>query len=333
MEQIDEQDKTVEHLLNVKQDLENQNEQLIQDKNNLVNQLAETNSSPALSAIECRKLELLGINKVSDLIDQYRSLLVQVGEIKGVKSRSGLSVSTRKDTVAQPGKVAQIPKIVKPQGGECFSKIGYQQEGENDKIEDKREGYRGLGNAKIPQPQTFNGKTRADLERFFRYFEPYAERLSLDDSAKALLVGYYIPSLQYQHDSLMQKKACYAEVKRELLNSLGSDSSVATYSLRASLDKLTKPPDKSYRSVFEKVERKVAEAFGSDKNQREQELKKILLRLTQEDPDTSYCSITLPHTAADYFRLKELVLGMEDANKLRSKKLKKKVVLNRLMNS
>uniref|UniRef100_A0A914Z566 Uncharacterized protein n=1 Tax=Panagrolaimus superbus TaxID=310955 RepID=A0A914Z566_9BILA len=115
----------------------------------------------------------------------------------------------------------------------------------------------------------------------------------------------------------MQRKACYAEVKRELLNSLGSDSSAATYSLRAHLDKLVKPANKNYRSFLEKVERKVAEAFGSNKNQREQELKKILLRLTQEDPDTSYCSITLPHTAAGYYRLKELVLGIEDANKMR----------------
>uniref|UniRef100_A0A914YUJ4 CCHC-type domain-containing protein n=1 Tax=Panagrolaimus superbus TaxID=310955 RepID=A0A914YUJ4_9BILA len=322
MEQIDEQDKTVEHLLNVKQDLENQIEELIQDKNNLVYQLSEAKSNPALSAIDRRQLELLGINKVSDLINKYRSLLVQVSEMEADKSRSGLSVSSLKDIVAQPEKVAHIPKIVEPQGGACFSKISDQHDGENDKVEDKREGYRGLGNAKIPQPPTFSGKSRTDLERFFRYFEPYAESLSLDDEGKALLIGYYLPKLQYQHDSLMQRKASYAEVKRELLNSLGSESSVATYTLRANLDKLVKPVDKSYRSFLARVERKVAEAFSSDKNQREQELKKILLRLTQEDPDTSYCSTTLPHTAAGYYRLKELVLGIEDASKMRKQNAK-----------
>uniref|UniRef100_A0A914YJS2 CCHC-type domain-containing protein n=1 Tax=Panagrolaimus superbus TaxID=310955 RepID=A0A914YJS2_9BILA len=330
MEQIDEQDKTVEHLYNVKQDLENQIEELIQDKNNLVNQLSEQpKSSHALSAIERRQLELLGIDKVSDLINQYRFLLMQMSEMKSDKSRNALSVSTRKDTVAQLEKVVQIPKIIKPHGGTCFSKIGDQHEGENNKVDEKREVYRGLGNAKIPQPPLFKGKSRADLERFFRYFEPYADTLSLDNSAKALLVGYYIPSLQYQHDSLMQRKACYAEVKRELLNSLGSDSSVATYSLRANLDKLVKPANKSYRSFLEKVERKVAEAFSSDNKQREQELKKILLRLTQEDHDTSYCSITLPHTAAGYYRLKELVLGTEDATKMRKQKTKSQQLVER----
>uniref|UniRef100_A0A914Y9I7 CCHC-type domain-containing protein n=1 Tax=Panagrolaimus superbus TaxID=310955 RepID=A0A914Y9I7_9BILA len=122
---------------------------------------------------------------------------------------------------------------------------------------------------------------------------------------------------KYQHDSLMQRKACYSEVKRELLNALGSDSSAATYSMRTSLDKLIKPSGKSYRMILEEIEQKVAEAFGDDQGQREQELKKILLRLTQEDPDTTYCNITLPYTAASYYRLKELVLGTEDANKLR----------------
>uniref|UniRef100_A0AC34G884 CCHC-type domain-containing protein n=1 Tax=Panagrolaimus sp. ES5 TaxID=591445 RepID=A0AC34G884_9BILA len=180
-------------------------------------------------------------------------------------------------------------------------------------------------NAKIPQPPAFKGKTRVELERFFRYFEPYADSISLDDGGRALLLGYYIPNLQYQHDSLMQRKASYAEVKRELLNTLGSDSSAATYSLRTRLDKITKPAGKSYRNLLEEVEQKVAEAFGADQEQREQELKKILLRLTQEDMDTSYCSITLPHVASGYYRLKELVLGTEEANKLRKQNVEQQV--------
>uniref|UniRef100_A0A914ZA93 CCHC-type domain-containing protein n=1 Tax=Panagrolaimus superbus TaxID=310955 RepID=A0A914ZA93_9BILA len=138
-EQRQEQEKAVEHLLNVKLTLENQIEELIQDKNNLVNQLFEQpKSSHALSAIERRQLELLGINKVSDLINQYRFLLMQMSEMKPDKSRSGLSVSTRKDAVAQPGK-AQIPSIVKPQSGTCFSKIGDQHEGRNNKVDEKSE--------------------------------------------------------------------------------------------------------------------------------------------------------------------------------------------------
>uniref|UniRef100_A0AC34G4Y6 Reverse transcriptase n=1 Tax=Panagrolaimus sp. ES5 TaxID=591445 RepID=A0AC34G4Y6_9BILA len=125
-----------------------------------------------------------------------------------------------------------------------------------------------------------------------------------------------MPSLQLYHDSLSKRNASYEEMKHELLNSLGIDSGISSFYLRSHIDKFCKAPGKSYKQTFEEIERLVLEAYGTNSDGREDELKKILIRITSEDADQIYRSVVVSNVGSGYCKLKELVLGIESAQKL-----------------
>lgn len=171
----------------------------------------------------------------------------------------------------------------------------------------------------LPLPEKFHGKTRVELERFFDLYEAGTKSRGWGDTERATYLGSYIPELQLYHDSLRKRGASYEKMKIELLNSLGIDGSVALYSKRGQLDRLTKPPGKPYKQLFKEVELLVTEAYGSDVDAREGELKKILLRITEEDRDPIYRSVVITNVGASYYKLKELVVGLETSQSLQRK--------------
>uniref|UniRef100_A0AC35G030 CCHC-type domain-containing protein n=1 Tax=Panagrolaimus sp. PS1159 TaxID=55785 RepID=A0AC35G030_9BILA len=177
----------------------------------------------------------------------------------------------------------------------------------------------------LPMPEKFTGKTRSELERFFKLYEASTASRGWGDSERALYLGSYLPKLQVYHDNLSKRGADYTEMKKELLAALGSDGAISTFYLRTELDRIKKAPNKLYKSVFEEIELRVAQAFGNDVEARENELKKILLRLTEEDSDQIFKTIVLTNVAASYYQLKELVLGLESSQVLKHKPEKAEV--------
>uniref|UniRef100_A0A914Q4B3 CCHC-type domain-containing protein n=1 Tax=Panagrolaimus davidi TaxID=227884 RepID=A0A914Q4B3_9BILA len=171
----------------------------------------------------------------------------------------------------------------------------------------------------LPMPEKFTGKTRKELERFFKLYEASSESKGWSDGDRATFLGSYMPKLVVYHDNLRERGATYTEMKRELLSTLGSDGAISMFYLRTELDRVKKSPGKFYKSLLEDIELRVTEAYGNDVDARENELKKILLRLTEEDSDPVYRSIVLTNVTASYYQLKELVLGIESSQSFKSK--------------
>uniref|UniRef100_A0AC34FI21 RNA-directed DNA polymerase n=1 Tax=Panagrolaimus sp. ES5 TaxID=591445 RepID=A0AC34FI21_9BILA len=258
-----------------------------------------------LSTGDLKKLRSLGVDNLHDLIINYRKLQIDLAVASGKQPAS----KSARVTVSIPSvkEECQVKKLqpqleLFQQGGSAssFSNVGVNGTGLSNHIP-------------IPMPDKFNGKSRVDLERYFRYFDQAVEARGYRDSDKAIMVGNYIPTLQYVHDKLLRKNSSYAEIKAGLLNALGTDSSVATFTLRTALDRIKKSDDKLYKNLLEDVERQVTQAFNGDNDQTDDELKKILIRLTQEDSNAIFGSTIIPHINEDYTRLKELVLGVEAA--------------------
>uniref|UniRef100_A0A914RE72 Uncharacterized protein n=1 Tax=Panagrolaimus davidi TaxID=227884 RepID=A0A914RE72_9BILA len=171
----------------------------------------------------------------------------------------------------------------------------------------------------LPMPEKFTGKSRNELERFFKLYEASTTSRGWGDAERAIYLGSYLPKLQVYHDNLSKRGASYPEMKRELLGAMGSDGAISTFYLRTELDRVKKSPGKLYKSLLDEVELRVTEAYGNDVDARENELKKILLRLTEEDSDPVFRTIVLTNVAASYYQLKELVLGLESSQVFRNK--------------
>uniref|UniRef100_A0A914ZB59 Uncharacterized protein n=1 Tax=Panagrolaimus superbus TaxID=310955 RepID=A0A914ZB59_9BILA len=256
-----------------------------------------------MSAGDQRKLKALGINNLSDLINRYRNLQ---GELEASKKRFIVEASLpRGESLSSVCSKTEWNQQLQP---EVLKQGGLTSVIDNGNVT----GVNVKACIPLPMPDKFQGKTRVELERYFRYFDEAVTSRGYDDKAKATIVGNYLPKLQFVHDKLIRKKATYDEIKAGLLNALGIDSSVATFTLRTSLDRLKKSDDKLYKAVLEDVELQVTQAFNEDEDQGEAELKKILIRLTQEDSNPIFGSTIIPHIKEEYTRLKELVLGVEE---------------------
>uniref|UniRef100_A0A914XSW9 CCHC-type domain-containing protein n=1 Tax=Panagrolaimus superbus TaxID=310955 RepID=A0A914XSW9_9BILA len=295
---IEGRDKNIKGLERELDDLSDVCNNIIAERNELRLKLEEP---MGLSLGNQKKLRSLGVENLSDLINNYRKLQIQVSgptERRFNPADSDSSLDQKEEWQMQQ---QLLPKVLQ-QGGfhSCSANMGTKGSSSGDHIP-------------IPMPDKFTGKTRIDLERYFRYFDQAVNSRGFSDSAKAIMVGNYVPTLQYTHDKLLRKNTSYDGVKAGLLNSLGTDSSVATYTLRTSLDRVKKSDDKLYRNILEEVERQVTQAFNGDDDQGDAELKKILIRLTQEDSNPIFGSTIIPHLNEEYTRLKELVLGVEEA--------------------
>uniref|UniRef100_A0A914XWT7 Uncharacterized protein n=1 Tax=Panagrolaimus superbus TaxID=310955 RepID=A0A914XWT7_9BILA len=184
-----------------------------------------------LSAGDQKKLRSVGVENLADLITNYRRLQIQsagAAERRGGQSLSRASSKSSLDTTeeCQQQKHPQAKLLEPGRLSSSFANVGT------------------MGNSgrasyiPIPMPDKFTGKSRIELERYLRYFDQAVLSRGYPDSDKAIIVGNYIPSLQYTHDKLMRTKSSYDEVKAGLLNALGTDSDVATFTLRTSLDRI-----------------------------------------------------------------------------------------------
>uniref|UniRef100_A0AC34FZG2 CCHC-type domain-containing protein n=1 Tax=Panagrolaimus sp. ES5 TaxID=591445 RepID=A0AC34FZG2_9BILA len=263
---------------------QNLNETII-EKDELQLKLDESQKFKGLSAGEKLKLRSLGVDNLNDLIANYRQLQIQLSSAADIKVSRNVSRS-KEDCLQKNIILANGDSMESSERTSCIP---------------------------IPMPDKFTGKTRVELERYLRYFDRAVMSRGYPDSDKAIIIGNYIPSLQYTHDKLIRKNSSYLEIKAGLLNALGVESDVATFALRTSLDRIKKPDDKLYKELLEDVEKLVTQAFNDDNDQGDVELKKILIRLTEEDSNSIFGSTIIPHLSKDYTRLKELVLGVEAA--------------------
>ena len=288
--------------------------------NTLTAEVQEAKQSGGSSLVEQANLKMMGFKSVQDLLSHYFDLQDQLKVQQGGTCRSEIpsnrpEISTRTEAChlkntnqsnQQPFQELHQPNQSKPKNqGESFG------------------GIVSGGNAPVrvhlPMPEKFTGSTRIELERFFWFYEEASTSRGWSDKERALYLGSYIPKMQTYHDSMYKRNVSYADMKVELLNSFGSNSSVAMYTLRGELDRVKKPVDKLYKDLFDDLEKKVTQAFGDDPASRETELKKILMRITEEDPDPVYRTIVLTSCGEGYYRLKELVLGVESARVLNKK--------------
>uniref|UniRef100_A0AC34F952 RNA-directed DNA polymerase n=2 Tax=Panagrolaimus sp. ES5 TaxID=591445 RepID=A0AC34F952_9BILA len=305
-------------------DLQQDVEDLIMQRDELLLKLKEQSSNIlGLTAGDKIKLETLGVDNLNDLINNYRQLQVQVKRCSERRSEPKLA---RVDSAASlfsnstqewqkekqpvpPKKIEQpVPPKVIERGGlnSSFTNVG-------------SDGGNARASIPIPMPDKFKGTTRTELERYFRYFDKAGYSRGYPESDKAIVIGNYVPSLQLVHDKLIRKNVDYESIKLGLLNALGADSSAATFTLRTSLDRVKKADDKLYKAVLEEVERQVMQAYNEDEDQGDAELKKILIRLTQEDRNPIFGSTIIPHLNEGYMRLKELVLAVEAALEIKKK--------------
>uniref|UniRef100_A0A914XSF5 RNA-directed DNA polymerase n=1 Tax=Panagrolaimus superbus TaxID=310955 RepID=A0A914XSF5_9BILA len=270
------------------------------------------NEQKGLSAGTKKRLIGFGCNTVEDLINKHMILQDRFEVLeRNIDNRSRISGDSRATS-----HISLTEKCLNPQ-----AQLMQMEKNKGMSFFIDKKGVSADIKVQLPMPEKFTGKSRTELERFFKLYEAGTNSRGWGDDERAVFLGSYIPRLQLYHDSLTKRNASYKEMKEELLNALGSDGAIATFNMRSQLDRVTKAPNKLYKQLFEEIEMQVTEAFGADCDSREDELKKILLRLTEDDPDPVYRTVVITNVNASYFKLKELVLGME-ASQVMHKKVK-----------
>uniref|UniRef100_A0AC34GDG6 Uncharacterized protein n=1 Tax=Panagrolaimus sp. ES5 TaxID=591445 RepID=A0AC34GDG6_9BILA len=170
-----------------------------------------------LSSGDLKKLRSLGVDNLHDLINNYRKLQIDlaVASVKEPASKSArvtVSIPSVKEECQMKKHQPQMELLQHGGLSSSFSNNGATGNSSKEHIP-------------IPMPDKFEGKSRVELERYFRYFDQAVNARGYNDKVKAVMVGNYVPTLQFVHDKLFRKNSTYAEIKAGLLNSLGSDSS------------------------------------------------------------------------------------------------------------
>uniref|UniRef100_A0A914Z479 Uncharacterized protein n=1 Tax=Panagrolaimus superbus TaxID=310955 RepID=A0A914Z479_9BILA len=160
---MDGKDRTIELFEREICDLREQRSQLLFEREELQTKLErESSKTSVMSAGDQRKLKALGINNFSDLINRYRNLQ---GELEASKKRFIVEASlTRGESLSSVCSKTEWNQQLQP---EVLKQGGLTSVIDNGNIT----GVNAKACIPLPMPDKFQGKTRVELERYFRYFD------------------------------------------------------------------------------------------------------------------------------------------------------------------
>uniref|UniRef100_A0A914Z6E0 Uncharacterized protein n=1 Tax=Panagrolaimus superbus TaxID=310955 RepID=A0A914Z6E0_9BILA len=160
---MDGKDKTIELFEREILDLREQQSQLLFEREELQRKLGrESSKTSVMSAGDQRKLKALGINNLSDLINRYRNLQ---GELEASKKRFIVEASlTRGESLSSVCSKTEWNQQLQP---EVLKQGGLTSVIDNGNVT----GVNVKACIPLPMPDKFQGKTRVELERYFRYFD------------------------------------------------------------------------------------------------------------------------------------------------------------------